>query len=198
MKDRRDKILDEAIALAEAGGFENVRQRDVAQNAGVSLGTLYSRFQSKEDILAAALERETAQLERWMELHPAPGRTPLERLGAFFDLMTKGLCSKPKYARAILRSVVSCEAGVAQKVAVYQARVSGLIIAAIRGVGRLGFNEMTTSPPTARELSLAVPMQDIWFSAIVGWSAGLVEQGEIVKRVTDAARLILRGLDAEH
>jgi AcrR family transcriptional regulator len=197
MKDRRDKILDEAIALAEAGGFDNVRQRDVATNAGVSLGTLYKRFRSKEDILVAALERETEELERRMELHPAPGRTSLERIEAFFEIVTKGLCRKPKYARAILRSVVSGEAGVAQKVASYQGRISGLIIAAIRGVGRLGFNEATTSPPTPREVSLAVPLQHIWFAALVGWSAGLLKQTEVVERVTDAARLLLRGLDSE-
>ncbi len=58
MKARRDRILDVAVALAEEGGFENVRQRDVASRAGVALGTLYKSFRSKEDILSAALDRD--------------------------------------------------------------------------------------------------------------------------------------------
>ena len=56
-KDRSDAILDVAIELAEEGGFDNVRQRDVAAQAGVALGTLYKRFRSKEMLLVATLER---------------------------------------------------------------------------------------------------------------------------------------------
>ena len=40
-----------AIELAERGGFEGVRLRDVAAHADVALGTLYRRFRSKEDLL---------------------------------------------------------------------------------------------------------------------------------------------------
>lgn len=197
MKDRRDKILDEAIALAEAGGFDNVRQRDVALNAGVALGTLYKRFRSKEDLLVAALERETEVLERRMELHPAAGDTALARIETFFLIVTKGLCRKPKYARAILRSVVSDEEGVAQKVASYQGRIAGLIIAAIRGVGWLDFRDAATAPATPREIKLATPLQQIWFAALVGWSSGLLKQSEVSAQVTEAARLLLRGLEGE-
>ena len=57
-QDRKDRILDVAIRLAEEGGFDNVRQRDVAAQAGVALGTLYNNFKGKEDLLSAALERE--------------------------------------------------------------------------------------------------------------------------------------------
>src|SRR2546426_9849486 len=102
MKDRRDKILDVAVALAEEGGFDNVRQRDVAAHAGVALGTLYKRFRSKEDILVAALDRETENLERRMEAKPAVGATPLDRAVALFQIATRGMCKKPKYARAVL------------------------------------------------------------------------------------------------
>ncbi len=191
------KILDEAVALAEAGGFENVRQRDVASNAGVALGTLYKRYRSKEHILVAALERDTEELERRMGLHPCPGRTPLERITAFFVIVTRGLCRRPKYARAILRSVISGEEGVAKNVASYQGRIAGLIIAAIRGVGRLNFQDAATPPPTRDELRLATPLQQIWFAALVGWSSGLLKQSEVVEQVTESAKLLLRGLEGE-
>src|SRR5215831_18274498 len=104
-----DRIFDVAIELAEDGGFDNVRQRDVAAQAGVALGTLYKRFRSKEDILSAALEREAEGLERRMEQKPASGATPLERITAFFAIVTRGLTRKPKYARAVLRAMASGE-----------------------------------------------------------------------------------------
>src|SRR6478735_7574049 len=68
-----ERIFDVAIQLAEEGGYDNVRQRDVAARAGVALGTLYKRFRSKEDILSAALDRETEKLERKLEKGPVKG-----------------------------------------------------------------------------------------------------------------------------
>ncbi len=56
MEERSRRIVESAVELAEKGGFEAVRLRDVASHAGVALGTLYRRFRSKEDLLLAALE----------------------------------------------------------------------------------------------------------------------------------------------
>src|SRR5438874_6837864 len=85
MEEKRSRILETAIELAEKGGFENVRLRDVAANASVALGTLYKRFPSKESILIAALELEIEKLEQRMSKKPAEGDGPLERVLAFFD-----------------------------------------------------------------------------------------------------------------
>ena len=197
MKDRRDDILDVAVALAEEGGFENVRQRDVAAKAGVALGTLYKRFRSKEEILCAALEREAAQLERRMEGNPALGKTQLERLAAFFNTMTRGLLRKPKFARAVVRAMASGEDGVAKTVASYHGRITGLIIAAMRGVGRLSFADAGTKPPTVEEIQLAALLQQIWFAALVGWSAGLIGPGDVTEQVKTAAHLLMRGMEME-
>jgi AcrR family transcriptional regulator len=194
MKDRRDKILDVAVALAEEGGFENVRQRDVAANAGVALGTLYKRFRSKEEILCAALEREAEMLERRMEMKPALGKTPVDRVGSFFNTITRGMLRKPRFARAVLRAMASGEEGVAKTVASYQGRITGLIIAAMRGVGRLSFTDASEKPVNEKEIKLALLLQQLWFASLVGWSAGLVGQGDVIDQIQDAAMLISKGM----
>ena len=192
-KDRRDKILDVAIALAEEGGFDNVRQRDVAAKAGVALGTLYKSFRSKEDILSAALERDTEGLERKLEKKPAVGDTPEERLGNFFQMVTRRLLRKPNFARAVLRAMASGEPEVANNVMTYHGRMTGLIIAAMRGVGRLGFSEATATPPSEDESNLALLLQQIWFASLVGWSAGLHGQSRVIEQVRLGTELIIRG-----
>ena len=58
MDERSTRIVQTAIHLAEEGGYEAVRLRDVAHHAHVALGTLYKRFRSKEDMLIAALTLE--------------------------------------------------------------------------------------------------------------------------------------------
>jgi AcrR family transcriptional regulator len=197
MKARRDKILDVAVALAEEGGFDNVRQRDVAAKAGVALGTLYKSFRSKEDILTAALEREAEMLERRMEAKPAVGSTRVDRVDNFFSIVTRGLCRKPKYARAVLRAMASGEPEVAGKVAAYQERIAGLIIAAMRGVGRLSYSDAKASPPTKKEAASAFALQQYWFASLVGWSAGLNSVNDVVSQIRMMATVLERGLDDE-
>jgi TetR/AcrR family transcriptional regulator, cholesterol catabolism regulator len=110
---RRDRILDVAIALAEAGGYDNVRQRDVAEQAGVALGTRYKSFRSKEDILCAAREREAGFLERKLAKSPVKGSSPVSRAGALFRVFTRAICTKPNFGRAVLRAMASGEPEVA-------------------------------------------------------------------------------------
>lgn len=194
-KDIKDRILDVAIDLAEEGGFDNVRQRDVAARAGIALGTLYKRFRSKEDILSAALERDASFLERRMERSPVKGDEPTERLGAFFGVITRRLTRKPHFARAVIRAMASGVPEVANNIVAYQGRMTGMVIAAMRGVGRLSYTDATTSPPSEREITLSFMLLQIWFASLVGWSAGLFGQTKIVDQINNAAELLFAAFD---
>jgi AcrR family transcriptional regulator len=191
-RDRKDRILDVAIALAEEGGFENVRQRDVAAKAGVALGTLYKAFRSKEDILSAALERDARDLERRLSKHPVKGDSREERACAFFDMMTRRMCSRPHYARAVLRAVSSGEPEVAGNVVAYYGRMTGAVIGAMRGTGRL----LDSPPVSEAEVTLATMLQQLWFAALVGWSAGLHGQKGVRDQVHTAVDLLFRGIES--
>lgn len=174
-----------AIDLAEEGGFENVRQRDVADQAGIALGTLYKSFPSKENILVAALERETQTLERKLDAKPVEGNTASERLQSFFKIITRAMCRKPKYARAVLRAMASGVPEIAGSVAGYQERMNRIIVAAMRGPGR------AASEMTRRETIVAEYLQRIWFASLVGWSAGLQGQNEVIEQMDLAVNLML-------
>jgi AcrR family transcriptional regulator len=191
-KERKERIIDVAVRLAEEGGFENVRQRDIAAQAGVALGTLYKSFRGKEDILSAALERETQMLEQALELQPIQGSTPLERVGDFFDRLTNALLGKPNYARAIIRAMCSCEPEVAGNVVAYQTHVNGMILTALRGSQQAGRDQL--SDETAFQLALI--LQQLWFAAMIGWSAGLYSKEDVSLQVRHAAQLLLAGASA--
>ena len=192
-----DRIFDVAIELAEEGGYDNVRQRDVAARAGVALGTLYKRFRSKEDILSAALERETAQLERKLEKLPVKAATPEDRLVQFYTVLTRALTRRPHFARAVLRAMASGQPEVAKHVVAYQGRMTAMLIATMRGQGRMSYGDATASPPTEQEQTLALLLQQNWFASLIGWSAGLHGPNDVIDHVRTAARLLLRGLEAE-
>src|SRR5262249_13833554 len=117
-----DQLVRAAIDLAAEGGFENVRQRDVAARAGVTLRTLYKRFASKEELLAAALSQSTVRIEKRLMRKPVRGATPEERLAALFELLTRALCSRPAFARTVVRVMASGTPEVAAHILAFQGR----------------------------------------------------------------------------
>ena len=54
-QERRDRIVRAAITLLEHGEYDEIQMRDVAQEAGIALATVYRYFTSKEHLYAAAL-----------------------------------------------------------------------------------------------------------------------------------------------
>jgi AcrR family transcriptional regulator len=191
-KDRKDRILDVAVGLAAAGGFENVRQRDVADQAGIALGTLYKSFTSKEHILSAALAREADELERRLKSRPPVGDTPSERLQALFKIITRAMCHKPKYARAVLRAMASGQPEVASHVIAYQGRMNSIIVSVMAGDASQAQSEHAERVDIdSRQLALATLMQQIWFASLVAWSAGIFNQTDVTTHMNQAIELIL-------
>jgi AcrR family transcriptional regulator len=133
LEERARRIVETAVELAEEGGFEAVRLRDVASHAGVALGTLYRRFRSKEDLLIAALELETRDLERRVRQRPPKGADARERVAGFFATATRGLIRRPNLARALLKAAACGEPGLAKQVAAFHDRMEGMVVAALRG-----------------------------------------------------------------
>ena len=193
MRDLRQKILDVASRLAEEGGFNNVRQRDVAAEAGVALRTLYKRFRSKEDILSAVLVREVEAMKGRLQEEPIEGSTPVERVLSFFELLSKTLFDKPQFARAVIRAVASGEPEVANNVMSYHGQITELVIASMRGEGSLSGSDRL---PTERETTLALLLQQLWFAAMVGWAGQLHGEAGVMEQVKLTADLLDRGLTA--
>ncbi len=187
MEERSRRILEIAVELAEEGGFDAVRQRDVAARAGVALGTLYKRFPSKEGILVAALEMETEKVVRRLLSQPIPGDTPEQRVENLFRTITRGLCKKPNLAKALIRAMSTGEPELTEKVASYHTRLKEVIARTLcSGDG--------SCEPSELELEVAFTLQQIWFAALVGWMGGLHNQNVIVERVTRAAGWMLSGI----
>ena len=66
---RPQELLDAALDLFVEKGFAATRAEEVAQRAGVSKGTLYLYYPSKEDLLKAVIEqRLTAEIAAGAEL----------------------------------------------------------------------------------------------------------------------------------
>jgi AcrR family transcriptional regulator len=191
MEVRARRIVETAVELAEQGGFEAVRLRDVAAHAGVALGTLYRRFHSKEDLLVAALALETRNLERRFLQHPPEGGRELERVASFFALVARAMLRRPNLARALLKAGASGEPGLSKKMAAYHEHIERMIVMSLRGRLSEQDGELADPGASARETRVAEALNHIWFSLLVGWSSGLHSQAVLLEKMEALAALVL-------
>jgi AcrR family transcriptional regulator len=75
----RARILDAAISMFAAKGFEACTMRDLAAAVGIKAPGLYSHFSSKEAILSEAMIRALADFLTYIAA-PSDASTPVERL----------------------------------------------------------------------------------------------------------------------
>ncbi|MEV0846679.1 TetR/AcrR family transcriptional regulator [Streptomyces sp. NPDC049954] len=85
------RVLAAAEELASSGGLEELTINGVAARAGVSVGSVYRRFEGKEQLVAALTERMLRQREEYVA----------ERLGAAEPSLSGVLDA---YTDALLRS----------------------------------------------------------------------------------------------
>jgi TetR/AcrR family transcriptional regulator, cholesterol catabolism regulator len=186
VNEREKRIVATAVQLAEEGGFEAVRLRDVAARSGVALGTLYRHFRGKDDLLVAALALEAESLETELRETPPAGVDELERTVSYFVAATNALCRKPKLSRAILRAACSDDPELAAKIRAFHGWASDLLMTTLRNDPRA-----TLAVATPREARICNMLQMVWFAAMLGWMSAQYKQEEVVEQVRAAAELVL-------
>lgn len=60
----RNKILDSAVSMFHAKGYQSTSIADIMNEADLGIGTFYNYFTSKDDILLCLLDRMALELEK--------------------------------------------------------------------------------------------------------------------------------------
>jgi AcrR family transcriptional regulator len=187
------RIVDAAVILAEEGGFDGVRLRDVAEASGVALGTLYKYFRSKEDILLVAVNEEAERLEAVIVARPPSGASGQQRTTEFFARATRGFTQRPNFARAVLRAIASGDEKTAVKVAGFHLRIARMIVAAIRGERPDISKPITESQGSEQEQAIVKILEHVWFATLVGWAGGLHSARAVTDQMRTTAAFLLGG-----
>jgi AcrR family transcriptional regulator len=102
-----DAILGATARILVKHGFDRTSTNRVAEAAGVSIGSLYQYFPSKEALVAALIERHTEEMTA--EIVGALARVsvlPLERaVREMVELMLRAHAVDPELHRAIIEQV---------------------------------------------------------------------------------------------
>ncbi len=82
----KNKFLDAALNVIRARGYNATRVEDICEAAGLTKGSFFHHFSSKEDLALAAADHWSAKTGGVFAQAPYHcGRTPVERLLAYVD-----------------------------------------------------------------------------------------------------------------
>lgn len=100
--DRRRRLLERAVELFAAHGYDELSMAAIAREAGISKPLLYHYFRSKRDLFEAALTQAAeAQLRR---IEPDPSRPAGEQLVSSLDAFLGWIESDPRAYEKLMRS----------------------------------------------------------------------------------------------
>lgn len=109
---RRQRVIEAAGRLMVTEDYGKIQVKDVAEGGGVSLGTLYRYFSSKDHLFACALT-DWARAETGPGSAPAarahPDGTPEERMRAVVHTAAQAFEKAPRVYGAIMQLQVSAD-----------------------------------------------------------------------------------------
>src|SRR3954452_16779767 len=88
-KNARDRLIDTAINLFYGKGFHAVGLDQIVDETGVTKTTFYNRFESKDDLIIAAIQtRDEWESAAWNRaVRELAGDDPRSQLLGYFDVL---------------------------------------------------------------------------------------------------------------
>ncbi|QES41366.1 TetR family transcriptional regulator [Streptomyces venezuelae] len=177
---RRRRILHASAQLASRGGFDAVQMREVAEAAGVALGTLYRYFPSKVHLLVATMQDQLQHMHTTIRKRPPAGETPAERVAETLMRAFRALQREPHLADAMVRALTFADRSVSPEVDTVSRLTTAIILDA------MGLAET----PTAQQLSAVRVIEHTWHSALITWLSGRASIAQVKIDIETVCRLI--------
>lgn len=181
---RRDRVLRAALELGSVGGYDAVQMRDVANTAGVALGTIYRYFSSKDHLLAAAMVEWVHDLERRVGQRPPKGDTVADRVVDVLRRASRAMEREPRLSEAVVTALLSPDPGAAA----CQEAVSGSMTDILATALGDDFDP-------AFQAQITRTLGHVWFSSLIGWVNGWSGIAKVADEVDLATHLLLDQYD---
>ena len=178
---RRERLLDAGLRCLDTEDYEQVQVKDIADRAGVSLGTLYSYFSSKERFFAEVLISWAATMPARVKERPPDHASPAECLKSTLHRALRAFESRPHMARLVNVLVMSTDPMAADILARLDRSVSDAYLQALAGI----------------DSALARPIVDVLQSVFAvelrEWSLGRKTLNEVHRRLDVTIDLLVPG-----
>ena len=82
----KSKVLKAALTLFSSKGYSETKMSEIARNVGISVGALYLRFRSKEELCLELIKDQTKDISRLTDELIKTKEDPLDTLKAYITL----------------------------------------------------------------------------------------------------------------
>ncbi|AHD19298.1 TetR family transcriptional regulator [Rhodococcus pyridinivorans] len=182
---RYGRIIDAAAQLGAVKELERVRMQEVAELAGVAIGTLYRYFPSKTHLFVAVMVDRIDRMGIHLSRRSQSSSSPVDVVYDALLQATRALVRTPLLANAMIRSAASSNAATIPDVAKIDQHFDGLLLAAA------GIAE-----PTVRDATVVRLVVALWFGLVQSALNGRVSIPEVESDLRVACDLLLVDLPA--
>jgi TetR/AcrR family transcriptional regulator, cholesterol catabolism regulator len=176
---RRQRLLEAVLALVAEGHDEELAMKDIAERAGVALGTVYRYFSSKDHLIAAALLAWAGELERRTVRQPPPEGPPAERLLQVLRRALRAYQRQPTYARLLVL--------VANSTDPFASECFSEMGTVVNGTLRRTLDDLD---PDAADRVLRI-IDAVWYHSLVEWVKGRATIADAHDMLESTCRLLL-------
>lgn len=187
-RQRRSRILDAAVDVANTRGYERVHMRDIADQAEVALGTLYHYFPSKVHLLVMALERELIRFDEYLSEDLSAVTDPFTRLRMSVWQLINEMEQSDRVTEALTHAYVASHV------------VASVEAEMIRQQTSVMFAHLMTQQPVSGvhdHAAIAELVTDVWTSEVLALVQGRRTFAEMRSRLSQTIDLIARRSAAE-
>jgi AcrR family transcriptional regulator len=178
---RRRRVIEAATELAIEGGYDSVQMRDVADRAGVALGTLYRYFPSKDQLLCAALVESATALHRRLLQKPPEGATAADRLVDVLRRASRFLEREPRLTAAMVSAMSAPDPTTVETKQEAFTVLNDIISTAV------------TEGSDAERQAIVRTVGHVWFATLIQRAGGMAPPGAMSEDLEVAGRLLLKG-----
>jgi AcrR family transcriptional regulator len=178
-QERYERIVQATIRLARDGGHDAVQMRDVAVESGASLGTVYTYFQTRDNLLYRTTVAWTASCV----LAVSPGRDApidLRSIEADITKVVLAFLAEPGLLNAYIRSTLSTEPVIVEQ----RKKVDWTWWVE-------HFPTVALLVPDDAELAPRL-LSDVFYSATLRWAFGQIDGAALLQQMLHTVRLLVR------
>jgi AcrR family transcriptional regulator len=182
---RRQRVIDAGLTLLKRRDYDRIQVKDVAEEAGVALGTVYHYFSSKEHIFAEVLVKWAATLRDSLTRRPLTGVSPQQLLTEALHRSVGAFERQPQLARLISSLQLSADPFAAEILGRVDAITTGVYLELLDGV----------DPDLAR--SIVRTAEAVMDSMLRSWSADRLAITDLYDYLTEAVVLLFSQAPAD-
>ncbi len=170
-RDRRNRLIEAALGMLGSDDYERIQVKDVAEKAGVSLGTLYNYFSSKERLFAEVLVHWADTLPTNIRQRPLQEGRPTQQLQEAVHRALRAFERQPQMARLVHILQMSTDAFAGELLGRMHVSTTDAYMQALAAI----------DPVTARR---ALTVVNAVFSVqLLAWSQGRITPRELHDRL---------------